>query len=63
MRRMREEEEHARCRDEIGAQAEARAVRRIRELEEAAELRVMKLEEEARTQANDMRKKAEALMR
>eukprot|EP00959_Pyramimonas_sp_CCMP1952_P300330 6281978-Pyramimonas_sp.AAC.1 len=40
-------EENARSRDEIGAQAEPRALRRIREFEEFAELRVVKLEESA----------------
>eukprot|EP00959_Pyramimonas_sp_CCMP1952_P172506 3604383-Pyramimonas_sp.AAC.1 len=45
MKRTRKEEEHARSRDEIGAQAKARAVRRIRELEEDAELRATKPEE------------------
>eukprot|EP00959_Pyramimonas_sp_CCMP1952_P150161 3142249-Pyramimonas_sp.AAC.1 len=60
---MQEEGEVKGSRDEVGAQAEAAALRRVRELEENAELRALKMEEAARAHADEMREKAEALMK
>eukprot|EP00959_Pyramimonas_sp_CCMP1952_P099298 2075993-Pyramimonas_sp.AAC.1 len=60
---MQEGEEAKRPRDKQRANEEAVALQRIHLLEEKAEQRALAMEKAARAQAEEMREKAEAIMR